>query len=227
MEKGESLSDPLGPLTRALHEEQSDTRALAKMVAGNSEAVKVVVDGLTFPVETYRYNCNRVIVEVAEEAPQEVYPYWDHLAELLGSSNTYHRCSAINVLPHLIPADGESRFEGIFDKLFARLDDESVIPPCYVARNCPVIASHRPDLLQRIVMELLAVEGTHHKPGRKDLIKADIILALEQLFGKIENKTEVLRFVEAQLGCSSPKTRKAAKAFLEKYGTPGGMNKPG
>lgn len=221
------MTDVLGSLTRALHEEQSDTNALAKMVTGNSEAVKLVIDGLTFPVETYRYNCNRVIVEVAKAAPQEVYLHWDHLVELLDSSNTYHRCSAINVLPHLIPVDGESRFEGILDKLFERLDDESVIPPCYVARNCPVIASHRPDLLQRVVTELLAVEGTHHKAGRKDLIKADIILALEQLYGKIENQTEVLRFVETQLECSSPKTRKAAKAFLEKFGQPGGMNKTG
>ena len=212
------MSDPLGTLTRALHEEQSDIDNLVKMVRGSSEAIKMVIDGLTFPVETYRYNCNRVIVKVAETAPQDVYPYWDYLGELLDSSNTYHRCSAINVLPHLIPADGGSKFDRIFDKLFSRLDDESVIPPCYVARNCPTIVSHRPELVQRIVGELLAIDTTHHKPGRKDLIKADIILALDQMYDRVENQPEVLRFVEAQLNCSSPKTRKAAKAFLERHG---------
>jgi hypothetical protein len=102
------MSDPLGALTHALHQEKSDIGALTKMVVGNSEALKLVIDGLTFPVETYRYNCNRIILEVAQETPGDVYPYWDHLVELLGSSNTYHRCSAINVLPHLIPADGDS-----------------------------------------------------------------------------------------------------------------------
>jgi hypothetical protein len=212
------MSDSLGALTRALHEEQPDIEALAKMVKGNSEAVKLVIDGLTFPVETYRYNCNRLILEVAETAPRDVYPHWDHLGELLESSNTYHRCSAINVLPHLIPADGESKFDMIFDRLFSRLDDESVIPPCYIARNCPVIASHRPDLLQRIVRELLSIDATHHKPGRKDLIKADIILALDQLYDRVGNRPAVLRFVEAQLNCTSPKTRKTAKAFLAKHG---------
>ena len=220
------MSDPLEALIRALHEEQSDIDALAKTVTGNSEAVKLVIDGLTFPVETYRYNCNRLIVRVAEISPQDVYPYWDRLGELLDSSNTYHRCSAINILPHLIPADGGSRFDRIFDKLFSRLDDESVIPPCYLARNCPIIASHRPDLVQRIVNELLAIDVTHHKTGRKDLIKADIILALDQLYGRVENPVELLRFVEAQLNCSSPKTRKAAKAFLEKHRAPGGTNTP-
>jgi len=214
------MSDPLGALTRALHQEQSEIDALTEMVTGKSEAVKLVIDGLTFPVDTYRYNCNRVIVKVAETAPQDVYPYWDHLGELLESSNTYHRCSAINVLPHLIPADRESKFDGIFEKLFSRLDDESVIPPCYVARNCPIIVSHRPALCRRVVDELLAIDTTHHKPGRKDLIKADIILALDQLYDRVENQSEVLRFVEAQLNCSSPKTRKAAKVFLQEHGAP-------
>jgi hypothetical protein len=159
-----------------------------------------------------------VIVKVAEAAPHDVYPYWDHLGELLDSSNTYHRCSALNILPHLIPADDGSKFDQILDKLFSRLDDESVIPPCYVARNCPTIASHRPELVRRIVDELLAIEATHHKQGRKDLIKADIIEALDRLFDRVDNRSEVLRFVEAQLNCSSPKTRKAAKAFLEQHG---------
>jgi hypothetical protein len=212
------MSDPSGSLTRALHEERSDIDVLAKKVRGDREAVKQVIDGLTFPVETYRYNCNRLIVKVAESAPEDVYPHWDHLAELLDSSNTYHRCAAINVLPHLIPVAGESKFDGIFAKYFSRLDDESVIPPCYVARNCPTIVSHRPELLQRIVKELLRIDATHHKEGRKDLIKADIILALDQLYDRVENQQEVLRFVEAQLNCSSPKTRKAAKAFLQKNG---------
>ena len=218
------MSDPLGALTRALHEEQSDIDALVRMVAGSGEAVKLVIDGLTFPVETYRYNCNRVIVKVAETSPGDVYPYWDYLVELLGSSNTYHRCSAINVLPHLIPVDGGSKLEGIFGRYFGLLDDESVIPPCYVARNCSVIASHRPDLLHRIVTGLLAIEATHHKPGRKDLIKADIILALDPLYDSLDDQSQVFRFVEAQLSCSSPKTRKAAKAFLDKHGAPGGSN---
>jgi hypothetical protein len=212
------MEDSSEALTRALHDEQANIDTLVQQVSGSPEAVKLVIDGLTFAVETYRYNCNRVIVQVAQAAPAEVYPYWDRIVELLRSSNTYHRCSAINILPHLIPADGGSKFDRTFDELFARLDDESVIPPCYLARNCPVVAAHRPDLLQRIVEHLLSIDATHHQEGRKDLIKADIILALDRLFEGLDNQPEVIRFVEAQLNCSSPKTRKAAKGFLKQHG---------
>ncbi|MBN2552084.1 MAG: hypothetical protein JXB06_04915 [Spirochaetales bacterium] len=211
------MSDGLGELVRSLHEEQPEIEALACMVAGSGEAIKLVIDGLTFPVDTYRYNCNRLIVEVAASHPELVYPYWRNLAGLLESSNTYHRCSAINVLPHLIPADGGEMFDRTFERYFELLDDESVIPPCYIARNCPTIASHLPQALQRIIDKLLSIDATHHEPGRKDLIKADIILALDRLYDRVENKSEVLRFVEDQLECSSPKTRKTARAFLKQH----------
>ena len=40
----------------------------------------------------------------------------------------------------------------------------------------------------------------------------------EEFFKDSGDKEDILAFVEKQLGCSSPKTRKAAKAFLNKYG---------
>ena len=211
------MSDELAELTRALHKEQPDIESLCQSIVGNKEAIKLIIDGLTFAVETYRYNCNRLIVEVARLAPKAVYPYWEYLVELLESANTYHRCSAINVLPHLIPADGGSKFERDFEKYFAHLDDRSVIPPCYIARGCPTIASHFPGLIPRIIDKLLAIDATSHRPGRKDLIKADVILALDQLYGQTEKQPEIQRFVHAQLESSSPKTRKAAKEFLKEH----------
>lgn len=211
------MSDPLADLSRALHKEQPDIESLSHSVIGNRESVKLIIDGLTFAVDTYRYNCNQLLEKVAQLAPKEVYPYWEYLVELLESSNTYHRCSAINVLPHLIPADKGSKFARDFEDYFAHLDDRSVIPPCYIARSCPTIASHSPGLIPRIIDKLLAIDSTNHKPGRKDLIKADIIQALDRLYEQAENQSDIKRFVRAQLESSSPKTRKTAKVFLEEH----------
>jgi hypothetical protein len=211
------MSDELDLLTRLLNEEDPDIEYLSNLATGSDEALKQLIDGLTFTVDNYRYNCNTVMVNLARNAPKLVYPYWDNLAGLLESENTYHRCSAINILPHLIPADGGLKFQGILDRYFRLLDDQSVIPPCYIARNCGTIASHLPEAVQQIVKELLAVDGTQHKQGRKDLIKADIIQAFDQIYEQVENKAEVFGFVEDQLNCSSPKTRKVAKAFLKNH----------
>ena len=211
------MNDTLDILTRLLNEEDPDIGKLSRLVTGNDEALKQLVDGLTFSVDNYRFNCNTVLVSVARNTPEFLFPYWDNLAGLLESENTYHRCSAINILPHLIPVDGGLKFKGILDRYFKHLDDISVIPPCYIARNCGTIASHLPETVQQMVGELLAIEETRHKQGRKDLIKADIIQAFDQIYDQVENKTAVFGFVEDQLDCSSPKTRKNARAFLKKH----------
>jgi hypothetical protein len=41
---------------------------------------------------------------------------------------------------------------------------------------------------------------------------------LEAFFGDYPDKERILEFVEQQLECSSRKTRKAAKAFLNRHG---------
>jgi hypothetical protein len=119
----------------------------------------------------------------------------------------------------LTGVDEENRFEDIFDQYFGLLNDEKVMTARYLARSAGRIARAKPHLQARITERLLGIDGTHHAQGRKDLIKADIIQSFEEFFKDTGGQEEILAFVEKQLGCSSPKTRKAAKAFLNKYGT--------
>jgi hypothetical protein len=50
------------------------------------------------------------------------------------------------------------------------------------------------------------------------LIKADIIESFEVFFDNSTDQETILNFAEQQLESSSPKTRKAAKAFLKRHG---------
>jgi hypothetical protein len=49
-------------------------------------------------------------------------------------------------------------------------------------------------------------------------MKAYAIEALNDYFDEIADKEKIVDFVKAQLVSASPKTRKAAKIFLEKQG---------
>lgn len=210
------MYEQAGDIFSALHEENADTEKIARGVVQNKDTLDPIVAGITSTSENYRYNCYQVLLKAAQLSPEQVYPYWDGIAGLLDSENTYHRCAAVYLLPNLIPADNGKRFAEIFDKYFGLLDDKSVIPPCYIARNVETIVSFKPEYLKEIVARLLAIESTGHKEGRKDLIKADIIQAFSAIYEKVDDKQRILKFVEDQLNCSSPKTRKLAKEFLEK-----------
>jgi hypothetical protein len=137
------------------------------------------------------------------------------VAASLASDNGYHRAGAALLLPLLLPADEERRFDRIRRRYFALLDDESIVVARYVAQSAAAVAGNRPDLLPAIVRGLLGAETSHHTPSRKELLKSDVIEALERLFPALRpaSRKKALAFVMAQVASPSPRTRKALRRF--------------
>jgi hypothetical protein len=126
--------------------------------------------------------------------------------------------SATHLLANLVNIDTENRFEEIFDLFYGLLDDRSMVVAYYVAQTSAKIIRAKPEMESRIIGRLLAIDETHHPAGRKELIKAGIIEAFDELFDDTGIRPEILNFVREQLGSESRKTAKLAKAFLEKWG---------
>ncbi len=186
-----------------------------QLALADREALKLLLAGVVSTDDTYRYNCFKVLLQISESQPLVLYPEWDYFVALLGSSNAYHRSIAVQILANLASADAQHRFEAILDRYFDLLDDEKIIVTRSLVYNAGTIARAKPSLQAKIVERLLGIDETHHK--HKDLIKADAIHSFEVFFEDYPDKEQILGFVERQLECSSPKTRKAAKAFLDKY----------
>ena len=174
-----------------------------------------LVDGVASKDEDLRYNCYQVLVAVGQDRPEIVCPYWDSFVELLGSPNAYHRSAAVRLIAYMTPADDRGRFEALFDRYFEFLDDEKILVTRYLVQDAGIIARAKPNLQERVVAKLLSIDDTHHK--HKDLIKGDVIQAFEVLFDEYPDQEQLLAFVRDQLSSGSPKTRKAAKAFLEAH----------
>ena len=64
---------------------------------------------------------------------------------------------------------------------------------------------------------MLAIDETHHPPGRRELIKTGIIEAFDESFEDSGIRPVLMDCVMAQTDSESRKTAKAAKAFLEKW----------
>jgi hypothetical protein len=117
-----------------------------------------------------------------------------------------------------VKVDAGDRFEDIFDLFYDLLDDKSMVVAYYVAQNSAKIIKAKPELESRIIQRLLAIDETHHPPGRKELIKTGIIEAFDALFEDSGVRPELMDFVRGQTDSESRKTAKAVKAFLEKWG---------
>jgi hypothetical protein len=150
--------------------------------------------------------------------PEILYPEWDRFEVLLASANAFHRAIGVQVLARLSGVDEAQQLEGSFDRYFELLDDAKVMVSRYLVQNVWRIVEAKPQLIERITEKLLQIEETHHPEGRKALLKADIIDAVDAFYAEIGDTGPVLAFAEAALECSSPKARKRAKAFLKTHG---------
>ena len=200
----------------SLSNKDADIEAAAAEALKDDALLANLLDGLSSREETYRYNCFKVLMLISREHGELLYPMWDRLAEQLGAANTYWRISALQLISNLTAVDAEHRFEKLFDRYFALLDDKSMIPAAQLAGASGRIVRAKPHLEARVTEKLLGIEATHHRPDRKDLIKAYAIESFDAYYEQAEDRENILDFVRRQLNSSSPKTRKLAQEFLRK-----------
>lgn len=179
----------------------------------------LLVEGSFAKPETVRYNCVRVLYRAMEQRPELFYQYWDHFEPMLDSRNSFHRSIAAQAIALLSPADKDCRLDGVFRNYLRLLDDPKVMVTHYFLVTLGWVYRARADFRQEVLKCVLNIDATHHRPGQRDMLKADILAMFEQVIDLLpaQDKERVLAFAEAQLESSSPKARKAAKEFMKRH----------
>ena len=192
---------------------------LAELAIEDEKLLDALLQGISPDVQkaVLRENSSKALVFMAEQWPETLLPHWSYFIGLLKSDNGFSKVVAIRVITFLIPVDTTGLFDKAFNVFFNLLDDKSVMVASHTAGLSGKIAKAKPSLQSRITKRLLDIDKTHFDPGRQGLIKSYIIEALDQYFAESKNKTEIIAFVKQQVNCASPKTRKMAKTFLEKW----------
>lgn len=191
---------------------------VAKAALKDEKFLSRLIENLKSKKETVRHNSSKALNLISKENPDILYPHWDFFFSLLDGDNTYWKCSGIPIIANLTKVDNKNRFEENFEKYYSLMDDKkSFIPAAYLARSSGAIAQSKPNLRKKITKKLLRIDETHHDPQRCDLVKGDIIEAFDEYFEEAEEKMEIIAFVKEQLDCDSPKTRKIAAKFLQKW----------
>ncbi len=201
-----------------LSKKDADIGKLAKLALGDKDYLSELIGNLKSRKETIRFNSSKALHLISQQNPEALYPLWDFFFELIQGENTYWKCSGIPIIANLTRVDKEKKFERMFEKYYDLMDDKrSFIPAAYLAQSSATIVKAKPDLEAKITRRLLKIDETHHDPQRRDLVKSDIIEAFDEYFELAKNKKEIIEFVKNQLECDSPKTRKTAKSFLQKW----------
>jgi len=204
-------------MIQGLENKDINPKIFAEKVLQEPDLISEYLDGLLSKKETYRYNCFKVLNIVSEKKPDLLYHHWDFFINHLRSDNHYHKMSAVLIIANLTAIDKDKKFEKLFDEYYNTLKSQKTITPIYTVKSSGKIVNFKPHLEKKITNILLDIESIH--PGKQiELVKSAVIESFSEFFENAENKKIIVDFVKNQLNSESPKTRKTAKEFLDKFG---------
>jgi len=188
-------------------------------VRDNDIRDEIIHQMVTNPDIMVYYHCYETASMASQQRPELFYPYWQDMVSLLKHENSYHRDFALTIIANLTQVDREDLFSDIFDAYFERFnDDKFMTAQCFV-RNCKKILKHKRELRKKIAALLLDMENRCDYPVKqKELLKADILDALDEVFLEIPDRNEIYLFIKQAMDSLSPKTRKKAREIARKYG---------
>lgn len=207
-------------LLQKLANKSMTKQRLLQKVKQNPDILPELLNGVSSSKAAVRYGCAKVLTDLSEEHPEELYPYMDFFIDLLDTKYRILAWNAMAIIANLAKVDEHKKFDAIFDRYYAFLNDEYMVTVANVVGNSAKIALAKPHLVQRITTELLKVENiklTPHLTAEcKRVIIEHTIKSFDVFFEKIEAKERVLSFAKKQLHSTRTSLRKQAQSFLKK-----------
>ena len=147
-----------------------------------------LICGLKDNNDKYAYQCLKEL-ESKSLISDAVYPYFNLFAELLDSTNSYHRNRGILLIAANAKWDRENKIDEIIDKLLKHVEDEKPITARQCIKAMPLVAQYKPDLADDIIQALRNANTQMYKGSMQPLVYKDIAEALK-LINNFYNKSE-------------------------------------
>jgi len=215
-------NDDFSQLTEALLDKSMTKKELLSKVRQDFSLIPFLLKGVGSSKAAVRYGCAKVLMDLSEEHPEKLYPYFDSFINLLESKYRILTWNALAIIANLTPVDADKKFDVIFDKYYSFLDNDYMVTVANVVGNSGKIALAKPYLIPKITDELLKVQDISTSPHLseecKRVIAQHTIKTLDLFFDRIDQKEQVISFVKVHLDSPRKKLRTAAENFLKKWG---------
>jgi hypothetical protein len=214
--------DEFSQLTEAILDKSMTKEELLNRVRRDFSLIPLLLKGVNHPKAAVRYGCAKVLMDLSEEYPEKLYPYFDSFIELLDSKYRILTWNALAIVANLTRVDTDKKFDAVFDKYYSFLDDDYMVTVANVVGNSGKIAHAKPYFIPKITDELLKVQNISTTPHLteecKRVIAQQAIKTLDLFFDRIDQKERVISFVKLHLDSPRKKLRTAAEKFLKKWG---------
>ncbi len=183
--------------------------------------IPLLLTGVGHNKAAVRYGCSNVLMDLSEQYPEKLYPYFDFFVDMLDSKYRILTWNALAIISNLTRVDVDKRFDAVFDKYYSFLDNEYMVTVANVVGNSGTIGLAKPYLIPKLTDELLRVKDVSLTPHLteecKRVIAQHAIKTFDLFFDRVEHKDRVLSFVSEHVDSPRVKLRIAAEKFLEKW----------
>ncbi len=170
-----------------------------------------------------KFVCEKVIRSLSSSDPILLYPYFDRMAKLLYSENSFIKWGFIQSLPGLIRIDQNHKWPAVSARYFSLLDSSAVVTYVSAVAGIPQIVAGYPEYENKLVTKLLQIDEHlflfkgEPSPECTNVAKEQIMDCLEAIYPHSGLQKEILLFVQANQENSRKKVAAKVRKFLKKH----------
>jgi len=191
---------------------------IAQDAIDNPDLLPEILEGITSKNSQVKFKSAKALSLLGEKSPQKLYPHFDFFITLLDNDNNILKWNAQDVIANLTSVDTERKFDQIFEKFYGALNEGSLVTAAHVVENSGKIARAKPAFEDRITSHLLKIEEAPvPTPECTEILVGKSLIAFDEYFDQIRDKSGVISFAKKQLKGSRKATRTKAEKFLKKH----------
>lgn len=200
-----------------------DLEAFVREVLQQPEYIPVLFSIIKNDPGSAKFYCEKVIRIVSERHPELVYPYFEEVAALIGSPNSFIKWGAIITLSNLAAVDTENKFASIYEKYFGLIAADAMVTAANVIGNAWKTILNKPEYEQDITKRLLRIPQNTYlykgepSPECRNILCGHTIDCFDKYFELAHDKNGILAFASAQTHNPRKQVAKKAAAFLKKH----------
>ena len=194
---------------------------LAQKITKDFKLLPGIINAMDSNKAAIRYGCGKVLMELSEKYPDELYPYMDDFIKFLDSKYRIITWQAMAIIANLTRVDKKKKFDANFEKYYSFINDEYMVTVANVVGHSGKIALAKPELIPKITEKLLLVEKLKTTPHLttecKLVIAQSAIGSFDMFFDKAIQKQKIISFVRKYSNSTRKPLKTQAEEFLKKW----------
>jgi len=208
-------------LLKKIESKKISKEKLTKKIEQDFKLLPNIINAMDSNKASIRYGCGKILMDLSEKNPNELYPFMDKFITYLDSKYRIITWQAMAIIANLTKVDKNKKFDEIFEKYYSFINDEYMVTVANVVGHSGKIALVKPDLIPKITEKLLLVENiktTPHLTKECKLVIAEAaISSFDMFFDKVNQNQKIISFVKKYSNSTRKSLKTKAQEFLKKW----------